>query len=84
LTQILALIESLAVGWVGTTMAFQVQDEAELKRQRDARSKAITKGLRRMLTTAAKLTHRSSQIGRSAAGGNPRSADRLRPGAACR
>jgi AcrR family transcriptional regulator len=51
--QILALIESLAVGWVGTTMAFQVQHEAELKRKRNAQRKAITEGVRRMLTTAA-------------------------------
>jgi AcrR family transcriptional regulator len=51
--QILALIESLAVGWLGTTMAFQAENEAELERERDAQRKAITEGLRRMLTNSA-------------------------------
>jgi hypothetical protein len=47
--QILALIESLAVGWIGTTMAFQAVDEAELDHERHADRNAITEGVRRML-----------------------------------
>jgi AcrR family transcriptional regulator len=48
--QILALIESLVVGWLGTTMAYQAQNEDQLRRERDGQRKTITKGLRRMLT----------------------------------
>jgi hypothetical protein len=45
-------MESLVVGWIGRTMVFQAQDEAELERERDGQRKASTEGLRRMLTTA--------------------------------
>jgi hypothetical protein len=47
--QILALIESLIVGWVGTTMSFQAEDEAALELERDSQRTAITEGVRRML-----------------------------------
>jgi AcrR family transcriptional regulator len=47
--QILALLESLVVGWHGTTMVVNAKDEAELERARDGQRKAITEGLRRML-----------------------------------
>jgi len=50
--QILTLIESLALGWVGTTLAFQAENEAELEPGRDIHRKAMSEGLRRMLTDA--------------------------------
>jgi hypothetical protein len=43
-------IGTLVVGWVGTTMAFQAQGEAELERERDDQRAAMTEGLRRMLS----------------------------------
>jgi AcrR family transcriptional regulator len=47
--QILALIESLVVGWNGTTQAFQTKDGAELGR--DAQRKTVEEAVRRMLAT---------------------------------
>jgi hypothetical protein len=47
--QILDLIESLAVGWSGTTRV-SVADDRKLKRERAAQRDAITESVRRILT----------------------------------